>query len=145
MQTLDVVILLELRIIPQFLMLMYTCDFLMYKKFLLFWHEGIFMVLMMVFVWYIKIMFKIFCITRKYHENMTQCLSCFLLDCIYLIVSCSHTLKSQMTQQMFSVGNSWLIFWNVFLIFVWFLTVCFFNLFLFLNLFHDFCLFISMS
>ena len=82
-------------------------------------------------------MSTIFCITKKYLVNMTQRLSCFLFDCVtksYFEIT-SHTVRV-----CAHATYSWLIFWNVFLIFVWFLTIRFFNLFLFLNLFCDFCL-----
>ena len=57
----------------------YTCYLLIYKIAVA-WDEGIFMVWMMVFVWYMKIMSTIFFIIKKYLMNMTQCLSCFLFD-----------------------------------------------------------------
>ena len=82
-QIFDTMILLKSRIIPQFLMLMqilYIHATFWCINFLLFWHEGIFMVLIMLFVCYMKIKSTIFFITKKYLVNMILCFSCFLFD-----------------------------------------------------------------
>ena len=65
---------------------------LMYK-FLLFWHESIFMVLIMLFVWYIKIMSAIFFMTKSILWMWLSVCYAF-----YLLVSRRHTLQSPVTQ-----------------------------------------------
>ena len=87
------------------LQIIFPCDFWC-RNFLLFWHEDIFMVLMILFVWYIQFMSTIFCVIKKYLVKMTQCLSCFLFDCI--------TWNHQSHGKCFHSCNLWLIFWNVF-------------------------------
>ena len=115
MQIFDMVILLKSRIILQFLMLMQIMC-IRCINFLLFWNEGIFLVLMMLFVWYMKLTSTTFCITKKYLVNMTQCLSCFVFD----VITHSKCVRS---------CNSWLLFGNVF----W--CLCGFWLYVFLSCF----------
>ena len=88
----------------------------------------------MLFVWYIKLMSTIFCITKKYIYSMFVML---LIWWYHMIILWNHRPHSKFIHSC----NSWIIFGNVFLILVLFLTVRFFHLFLFLIIFCDFCLY----
>ena len=96
MQINDVLILLESRIIPQFLTLMqiiYICYFWLYK-FSIVLAQRHFIVLMMLFVWYIKIMFTIFCITKKVPWKYDSMFVMFFIWWYHVVI---HTLKSPVT------------------------------------------------
>ena len=117
---------------------MYTCNLLMYNFFV-------------VLAWmYFHGFDDAFCMIHKnhvhniLHHQKISWESMFLMLYIWwyhVFILWNH----QSHSNCFRSCNSLLIFWNVFSIFVWFLTVCFFKFFLFLNLFYDFCLLLLCS